>query len=323
MAAGPFSSEQAFLDLIDACFPTRHAHMLIGRGDDCALLAVPPALCLSHDLFLEHAHFKRDYFTPSDIGHKALAVNLSDLAGMGAKPLGFSLGLMAPQTLDRTFWKELLMGMAALAACYDLPLTGGDLSRAEAVGLSITVWGEPGVSGRVLRRQACLADDVLFLCGDIGLGRAGLMALEDKGREAMKIYPKAYEAHLRPEPKITEGLALAETNGVRGAMDVSDGLAQDLPRFLGPTLSADLEITESMLHPEVLAYCESAGLDPVEFAVLGGEDFCLLGAVSPEGWPGLVKKMPSACPIGKVRKEPDLRLNGKPFTLSGFDHFAS
>jgi len=323
MPAGPLDSEQAFLDLVDFCFPTRHTHMLLGRGDDCALLATPPALCLSTDLFLEHAHFKRDYFTPFDIGHKALAVNLSDLAGMGVKPLGFSLGLMAPHTLDRAFWKELFTGMAALAERYDLPLTGGDLSRAEVIGLCITVWGEPGVSGRVLRRQACLENDVLFLCGEIGMGRAGLMALEDTGRKAMKTHPKACEAHLRPQPRIIEGLALTETDGVRGAMDVSDGLAQDLPRFLGPTLGADLEIAPSMLHPEVLAYCESAELDPVDFAMLGGEDFCLLGVVSSDDWDELVKKLPLAHLIGQVRKEPGLRLNGKPFTLAGFDHFAA
>jgi len=202
-----------------------------------------------------------------------------------------------------------------------LPLAGGDLSRARKIGLCITVWGEPGVPGRVLRRQTCLGDDILFLCGRIGLARAGLTALENMGRRAVELFPAATTAHLRPRPAIPDGLALAEAAFVRGAMDVSDGLARDLPRFLGPDFGADLEITPSMLHPEVLACCESSGLDPVQFAMLGGEDFCLLAAAPPEVRDSLSEKLPTALCIGRVRPGPGLVLNGKPFTLAGFDHF--
>ena len=87
-------SEDDFLLLVDRYFPNTHPHLALGRGDDCAELLCPPRMALSTDLFLEDIHFRRSYFTPEDMGHKALAVNISDLAAAGALPLGFSLGLM-------------------------------------------------------------------------------------------------------------------------------------------------------------------------------------------------------------------------------------
>ncbi len=327
MAEGRPASEMEFLALIDRYFPGGGAHVPVSRGDDCAVLSCPPLVALSTDLFLEDVHFRRSYFGPGDVGHKALAVNVSDVAGMGCRPLGFSLGLMVPggAGLDGAYWEALFGGMSALAAAHGLVLTGGDLSRAPMLGLCVTIWGEPGPGGRVLRREA-RAGDVLLACGELGLVRAGLGALERGGAAAAQEFPGAVAAHLRPEPQVAAGLALAAVPGVRGAMDVSDGLAMDLPRLLGADrgtdLGAEVELRPGELHPEISAWCARLGEDPAQFAYKGGEDYALLAACAPEGVQAALAAAPGARIIGRVRAGRGVILNGVPAPPAGFDHFA-
>lgn len=341
------ASERAFLQCIDGYFPNVHPKLALGRGDDCCLTVASPGFLISSDLFLEGVHFRRSYFSPSDIGWKALAVNLSDIAAMGGRPIGFSLGLMAPAGLEAAFWHELFSGMAALAAIWDVALAGGDLSCAAQLGLAITVWGEPGPEGRVLRRGGCEAGDALFVVSGeplgIGLARIGFLALETSGAAAAAHYPAAVEAHLRPRPLIEAGQMLAGSPAVRSLLDVSDGLARDIPRLLGlelpgaalvsgrapqggsgfGELGVELEIAPETLHPEVLAYAARQGLDPVELAVRGGEDYALCGAAAlGEPFERLCAQLPELRVLGRVTDRPGLRVNGKPFEVSGFDHFA-
>ena len=218
------TGEQDFLDLIDEAFPNQGPGLVLGRGDDCAILSVTGELCLSTDLFLEDAHFRLAYFPPEDIGYKALAVNLSDVAAMGGIPLGFSLGLAGPPELGRDFYRRLLTGMAGLSRSTGCLLTGGDLSRAARLTLCLTIWGQ-AAGPDFLRRGRALAGDVLFVHAGgarstaplacLGLSRAGLTVLEaglsqDKGLEA-KDFPQAVAAHLRPEMRLDAAQALART----------------------------------------------------------------------------------------------------------------
>lgn len=320
------ASEQEFLALIDRHFPNSHPHMPVPRGDDCAQLACPADVVLSGDLFIQDVHFRTSYFSPADIGFKALAVNISDIAAMGCRPLGFSLGLMAPPATPEAtgdFWDELFAGMAGLAGRYDLPLTGGDLSAAPMLGLNVTIWGAPGPEGRILKRRRCWPDDVLIAVGPFGLVRAGLSALEAEGAKAAETWPLAVAAHRRPEPKVAEGLKLAANPGTHACMDVSDGLARDLPRLLGPGLGAELRIEEAMLHPETLAWCDAQGLDPAAFAWLGGEDYALLTCVAPDAADEVLAEVPGAVRLGTVTAETGIRLNAAPAPQRGFDHFAT
>ncbi|NJB68969.1 thiamine-monophosphate kinase [Desulfobaculum xiamenense] len=321
----PPASEEDFLNLIDRHFATAHPHMRLGRGDDCVRLACPQDMVLSTDLFLEDVHFRRSYFSPADIGHKALAVNISDIAGMGCRPLGFSLGLVIPDdpTLTTAFWNDLLGGMGALAHTHDIPLTGGDLSRGPYLGFSVTVWGTPGPTGRVLTRNTCRPGDAILACGPIGLARAGLFALEELGPEAIALVPHAIRAHLRPTPRVADGLALADIPGVHGAMDLSDGLARDLARLTGPGLGADLTLTESALHPDLIAHCTRTGQPALPFAVLGGEDYALIATAAPDSVPDILARIPQATRIGTVAATPGITVNGQPFDHTGFDHFAT
>lgn len=314
-------SEDDFLALIDRHFPRAGDGIVLPRGDDAAVLACLGKVCLTTDLFLEDVHFRRSYFSPEDVGHKALAVNVSDVAAMGCRPTGFVLGLISPEEADREYWHGALAGMAALARRYDLPLAGGDLSRGGKVGLSITVWGAPGASGRFLTRGAAAPGDVLFIVGDIGLARVGLAVLEKDGPDAAARFPAAVAAHLRPEPQVEAGLVLAGLPLVAACMDVSDGLARDLPRLLPPGLGADLFLPPALLHPEVTAHAAGHGRKPEKEAVFGGEDYALVAAVPPAGWAEVRAALPGAKAIGMVARTPAYTLNGAPFDPQGFDHF--
>ncbi|MHC1700715.1 MAG: thiamine-phosphate kinase [Humidesulfovibrio sp.] len=321
------TSEQDFLDALDRHFPRQGEGVLLGRGDDCAVLDTTGGthgpLCVSTDLFVEGVHFRRAYFSPSDIGHKALAAAASDLAAMGAAPVACALSLVLPADVDDAFLDAMLAGMAALSKRLGLPLCGGDLSRGPALVLDLAVFGRPGPAGALLRRGTLRPGDELVAIGELGLARAGLLALEAFGRAACERWPAATAAHLRPEPRLAEGQALAGLPGVRALMDVSDGLARDIPRLLGlgAGLGADLRLGEGLLHPEALAFFTARGESPVEALVLGGEDYALLSGVDPAGLSGVLAALPAARHIGTVSAAPGLRVGGEPFTRAGFDHF--
>ncbi|MBZ2173432.1 thiamine-phosphate kinase [Nitratidesulfovibrio sp. SRB-5] len=360
------ASEDDFLAAIDRHFTNAHPHLCVGRGDDCAVIACPPRMAVSTDLFNEHSHFRTSYFTPGDIGHKALAVNISDLAASGARPLGFSLALTAPADLSREFCDEMLGAMAALAREYDMALSGGDLTRGDALSLCITVWGgaaprpvraaalKEGGEGNVagdasevapvgtrpqpaaggaspfLRRGGCQPGDQLFLVGRVGLARVGLLALESMGAEAARLYPEACRAHLRPRPQVAAGQALAAICGTGDArialMDVSDGLARDLPRLIGADrgsgLGAELVMDAEALPGEVRAYALANDLDPVDTAFTGGEDYALLGCCRPAMFEAVRAAVPGLIPLGRVTADGMVLVNGDLPASAGFDHFS-
>ena len=312
-------SEEQFLELIDTYFPRDHQFLKLGRGDDCAVIPGSKDLCVSSDLFLEDIHFRRDYFSAEDIGYKALAVNISDIAAMGARPTAFTMDLMVPANLDEEFWNGFFKSMAMLARQNDMALAGGDLSRSDKLGVSITIFGTAGGSGKFLTRGGCEPGDILFIIGDIGMARTGFMTLEAFGEKGREIFPAAVNAHLRPKPKVLTG-TLLNAAGVKGLMDVSDGLARDLPRFLGPDLGADLKIPAGELNGNVLAFALGVGADPVEIAMIGGEDYALLGAASPNDM-DKVSSVPGITVIGTVTEAPGIVVNDTPFEAVGFDHF--
>jgi thiamine-monophosphate kinase len=302
-------SEDAFLELIDSHFNTQSPLVRLGRGDDCAILSPGGDICVSSDLFLEDVHFRRSYFSAGDIGYKSLAVNISDIAGMGAKPLGFNMDLMIPDNLPEDFWDEFLKSMASLARQNELALTGGDLSRSEKLGINITIFGHGGGKGCFIPRRNARAGDSIFVCGDLG----------EKGIGAKEIYPVACRTHLRPKMKLMTSSLIAAA-GVSSLMDVSDGLARDLPRLVGSDLGVDIVIESSFIHDEITRYCAEKGLDPVEALVLGGEDYALVGTADSDTV-DKVRSIPGTTIIGTVTEQNGIHINGKEFTNPGFDHF--
>ncbi|MDL2315742.1 class II aldolase/adducin family protein [Desulfovibrio sp. OttesenSCG-928-A18] len=328
----PVGTEEDCLELIGRYFPQGSAHAPLARVHDCAELAgLPAELALSTDMFLEDVHFRRRYFRPEEAGAKALNRALSDLAAAGAVPLGFSLALMLPRDFGRQPLQGLLQGMAEAAARAGVALVGGDLCRASVLGCTITVWGRasgPGLS--FLRRGQALPGDILFLGGEAGLARAGFLDLERYGRQGSAERPLARAAQLAPPLLLEQGRNLALLRARLAAeglparfsqMDLSDGLARDLPRLLGP-YGVDLDFPDSLIHAEVVSAAGEAGLSAEDFFLLGGEDYALVGTCPPECWALLQREAPALRRLGKVRAEAGLYRHGRRKLLSGFDHFA-
>lgn len=325
-------SEAAILERMDRHFANTRAGITLGRGDDCAILETRAPICASTDLFLEDVHFRMSYFEPEEVGAKALTVNLSDLAAMGARPLAFQLGLglsdaITPQWLDRFF-----CGMAKLARETGIILCGGDISRASGMQICITVMGEQQDNCNLLLRGGSMRGDAIFVVGKPGLARAGFFEMEEHGRAALGNWPEACAALLRPKAHLDAGLMLARAaHNARppALMDVSDGLGCDLPRLLGqkPGISgpgAELRPPKALLHPELLAWAQARQLDPWLEMYKGGEDYILLGSCAPDMLGALHAAIPGFCHIGEVTSTGRIFLHGRDVThKAGFDHFAA
>lgn len=323
-------SEDDILALLSEHFPVCPPDLLLGRGDDCAVLRRGGPLAVTCDVFVEDVHFRRRYFSAADLGHKALAVNLSDLASAGARPAGFVLGLTLTGSEDEAWLHAFAGGMAALARRWQVGLAGGDLARAAALHISITAWGEvPAGLERGLCRARAREGDIVFLVGNLGLARVGLNLLEaadgpDGLAECLAGWPAACSAHLRPVPLVDEGGLVARLAASApdrySLMDVSDGLARDVSRLLGGH-GAVIELSEDFLPDEVRRYAGDRGLDAASFAFEGGEDYALAGTCPPEHWERLIRVLPGARRLGVVTGT-DIILNSRPRPGGGFDHFA-
>jgi thiamine-monophosphate kinase len=297
----------------------------VGPGDDCAVVASSPGpLCVTTDAVVEGIHFRRADGRLEDVGHKALAVNLSDLAAMGARPRWFLCALAAPSlTLGEA--RALGRGMAALARRFSAALVGGNVSRARELSLTLTAAGTPA-GGKPLLRSGGSVGDWLYVSGTLGGARLGLRSLRAKGRG--RPVPRAVRRQRRPEPRVALGVLSAPY--ASAAIDVSDGLLQDLGRLLSASgVGAQLDAARIPVDPDVrLAFARPAGA--LRFALVGGEDYELLLAVPA----GRARAFERACArageavtaIGRLVPGAGLRLldaRGRPLQrlAGGFDHF--
>ena len=331
------ASEDDILHIVERFFPVDHPSLLLGRGDDCAVLRRSGPLAITTDIFAENTHFRRRYFTAFDIGFKAVAVNVSDVGASGASPSGLSIGLTLTGQEDEAWLSDFCRGMKTVCDTFPLALSGGDLTRSSLLGICVTAWGDlPEALPLGLRRGVAEEGDVLFLVGSTGLARLGLTLLEQtaspKDVSAVKTaWPEACTRHLRPEPLAREGTALARfalRHGAQnriGLMDVSDGLARDLPRLLASRrsgLGADIRLSPSDLHEEIRRYASMHGISAPDFAFEGGEDYALAGTCPETLWPELLRELSvPAVMLGQVRRG-EITLNGQPPACAGFDHFS-
>lgn len=300
----------------------------LGIGDDCALLQPAPGfqLAVSTDMLVESRHFFPDV-APQALGHKALAVNLSDLAAMGARPLGFTLALALPAA-DEAWLTAFAQGLFALADAHACPLVGGDTTRGP-LNICITVLGEVR-AGQALRRDAARAGDDLYLSGRTGEARLALELLLGTGWAIAHTPPDALprlRARLeRPVPRLALGQALAGL--AHAAIDLSDGLAGDLGHILQASgVGAELALAELPLAPDLQALPEAQRLDCL---LNGGDDYELLFSAPPDARAAIeAAARTSQTPVhrvGRIRAEPGLRwldATGLPVVLRvhGFDHF--
>jgi thiamine-monophosphate kinase len=257
-----------------------------GIGDDAALLR-PRAgweRALTVDALIEDVHFRWRTTDPRALGRKALRVNLSDLGAMGARPLGFLLALGLPSATPAARLRGFVDGLLAEARSAGCPLVGGDTVRAPCWSLAITALGEVP-QGRALRRSALRAGERLFVTGELGASALGLHILESGGpRSAAE--RRFARRHQLPPARWRVGAALLAARLARAALDVSDGLAQDLGHLCAESgVGADVELDALPTAPGFAALCRRRRLDPAALAAGGGEDYELLFAV-PSDAPG-------------------------------------
>ncbi|NLV31053.1 MAG: thiamine-phosphate kinase [Acidobacteria bacterium] len=305
------------------------SRVLVGIGDDAAVVRSSSGhTLLTTDMLVEGVDFRRDWTTPRALGRKSVAVNVSDLAAMGARPLFFTVALGLPAGLPPRWVRELHRGLTDARSARGAVLVGGDLSRSEAgVVISITAVGEPA-GRRVLCRSGGRTGDLLYVTGVLGRSAAGLALLRAgrlRGRSAAE--REALRAHRLPEARCEEGAYLAAGGFARAAMDLSDGLSTDLPRLCAAS-GVDAEI-----DPDLLPLFPAArrwGCDPLALALDGGEDFELLFAVPKAKAARLERLWPAPfAPITRIGRLVPGRgkvwLAGagsrRPLPKGGFDHF--
>lgn len=308
--------EFARIDRFVRHFPK--ARVPVGVGDDCAVLSVTPRhqLCVTTDAIVEDVHFTRRHFTPEDIGHKALAVNVSDLAAMGANPAWFLCAIEVPPWVTDEVMDGLARGMRDLAKRVGIPLVGGNLSSAQKLSLTLTCAGEVP-AGRALLRSGARPGDLLYVSGTLGDARWQLSRMEAEGRAGPR--------QARPEPRVKLGLIARPF--ASAAIDLSDGLAQDLGHIVQDSrVGARVELAALPLSDELR---RAAGDDAPMWALAGGEDYELLLAVPARN----SKRFEQACRrnrqrvtrIGEVVRGRKLEVRDAAGHLvrppSGFDHF--
>jgi thiamine-monophosphate kinase len=260
--------------------------VIVGIGDDAAVLR-PPAgedWVVTTDALVEGTHFRWSNQTARCIGRRALVANLSDLAAMGARPLGFVFALAAPASLAVRTFDGLVAGLLEEAETHGCPLIGGNLSRARQTAITITAQGSVK-RGCALLRDAARPGDRIFVTGTLG-GVALEVARAAAGRGRVRGVPT---------PRLRAGRALARMAGVGACIDISDGLLADLDHVLDRSgCSAELDLARVPRPPRFEAACRRLGVDPIRLATGGGEDYELLFTLRASGSAG-----PSAAALGR------------------------
>jgi thiamine-monophosphate kinase len=314
---------------------TVEAGVRVGIGDDCAILEPRSgrALLATTDLLVEDVHFRRRWAEPADIGWKAIAVNLSDIAAMGGRPCWALVALALPAGTSPEEVEAFYEGALSLARPHDVEIVGGDTS-ASASGwiVNVTLLGD--VVAPCLRSTA-RPGDVVAVTGALGRSAAGLAVLERRaapsGAEADAL-AAATEAHLRPRPRVREGQWLAAAGGVTAMMDLSDGLGIDLPRLLAESrVGATVDVDRVPVDAPTRAVAEALGHDPVAWATGGGEDYELLLTCEPSALERLQRGLSEdfgarLTPIGEITDgggSARWTSGGREVTVArGFEHFA-
>lgn len=306
--------------------------VLVGIGDDAAV--VTPVrnehTVLTTDALVEGVHFDRRWSTLADAGHKALAVNLSDLAAMGSTPRWALLSLVLPDAWSAEDVDALLDGFLALADRERVALVGGNVTRTTGPAIvDVTAVGSVRPR-RMLLRSGGHPGDELFVSGMLGAATAGLEMLRAGIAHSDDDQAACVARHRRPEPRVRLGHAIAQAQAARAAMDLSDGLA-DAARQIATASRCGVTIDADALPiaPGARRWWEEAGRDPVQCAIGGGDDYELLIAL-PRTWHGRLRQArrqvaePTLTRIATLTKDPALVIdrNGQRQELvGGYEHF--
>jgi thiamine-monophosphate kinase len=288
------------------------ASTLLGPGDDAAVVAAPDGrVVATTDLLVENRHFRRDWSTANDIGHKAAARNFADIAAMGAVPTALLLGFATPGDVELEWVDGLMAGLREECGEVGAAIIGGDVTAADVITLGVTALGD--LQGREpVTLTGARPGDVVALAGKVGWAAAGFAVLGRGFRSPVQVV----SAHRRPEPPYAEGPRAAEL-GATSMTDVSDGLVADLGHVADASgvrinLSADLLTIPAKLR-EVGA---ALNVDPLVWVFTGGDDYALAATFPkntalPEAW----------TVIGAVAEGDGVRVDGRRWPAGGHEHF--
>ncbi len=309
-------NEHEVIRRISALLPPAPPEVLVPAGDDCAVLEIGDSTWVAASDMLVSGHHFKDWAAPEDVGHKAVAVNASDVAAMGGTPrfVLTSGGAPDPETVLRCF-----EGVVEACEAFGVYPLGGDTTRADALTVDVAILGE--ISTRPVLRSGAGPGDLLAVTGELGAAAAGLLALErgERGRERL------IRKYLRPKPRIEAGLAAASL-GANAMIDLSDGLASDVRRLCGSSgTGCDVDLDLLPLEDDTRRLAESLGYDPGVLAATGGEDYELLICAPEHVLKELAETIePPLTVIGELTQgEIAFRRGNEPVeNLSGWDHFA-
>jgi thiamine-monophosphate kinase len=309
---------------------TRHGRreLRAGIGDDCAVLRPRRGyeICVTTDFSLEGVHFRRDWHPPEAVGHRCLARGLSDLAAMGAEPLGVFLSLALPARIAATWVDRFLDGFLALAADHRVALAGGDTAQSPGpIAADIVAVGQVP-AGQALLRSGARAGDVLYVTGALGGAAAELRALERDPQRFRRIRNAGDgHPHLYPQPRLAVGRRLRKL--AHAMIDLSDGLSTDLTHLCRETrVAATLDETALPIHALAAKHP-----DALRLALHGGEDYELLFAAAPGARiPARIAHVPvHRIGVLRARRSRDsewIQLRGtngttRPLQAGGWEHF--
>ena len=308
----------------------------VGIGDDAAAWKAPSShlSLITTDMLVEGEHFRLAGTTPEDLGHKALAVNLSDIAAMGGRPAVVVLGLGLTPAIDEAWLLAFYRGVADLAAEARCAVVGGDIVRSTVFTIGVTVAGDVRRT-RMRLRSGAKAGDVMAVTGALGLAAAGLRVLDAGIAGMLDAHDRAAVcgAYLRPQPRLREGAYLGGSIAVHAMMDVSDGISSDVARMASSS-AVDAVVDLRLLEPSDALRASSAALhaDPLELMLHGGDDYELLLAVSRRAFGHLASALRHRCGTtlsaigrfetgeGAVWAEDDA--GRRPLPRLGYDHLA-
>jgi thiamine-monophosphate kinase len=315
--------ERRVIARIRRAFSEPRADILIGIGDDAALVRTPGSLLLTTDILVEDEDFRRALHPPRLLGRKALNVNLSDIAAMGGRPLHALVGMAIPGTVKESWLRQFMAGFRSAAREASVALVGGDISQADKVMISVTVTGEAKFP---VRRSGARVGDWVFVSGTLGDAAQGLRLLEQGGLEGRSRGARPLiRAFLDPAPRLALGALLARRKLASAMIDISDGLSVDLAHICEES-GAGAEVEASRIP--ISSALRRHSKDPLAIALNGGEDFELLFTVRPAklaAVEGLSSKF-RLTRIGRVTAGKKIFLitpdkKKKPLRAGGFEHF--
>lgn len=302
--------EFGLIDAISSLFAPR-AQVLLGPGDDAAVLRSGDHVVVTTDLLVEGHHFRRDWGDAGDVGHRAAAASMADVAAMGGRTSGLVVGLAVPGSLPAQWVLELAAGLAEEAAVLDASVIGGDITDADQVVVAVTAIGYNDHAP--VTRAGAHVGDVVALAGRVGWASAGLAVLTRGFRSPRAVV----EAYRRPQPPYLAG-PLAAGGSATAMIDISDGLLADLGHVARASgVAIDVHSGRLKVAEPLEAVGAALGVDPLHFCLTGGDDHALVAT-----FPAQAPLPPDWHLIGIVGNGSEVTVDGKAYEGEpGFEHF--